>query len=173
MAKDGCKDCPDCPKKVPKWRADFPIAWEEDNYVTRREMVKFLALGSVLLAGANAIVAAIPYLEAATTFPRTPIAGAAGLSIGDSLTFRYPTADDPCLLVRDKAGKLLAYSQVCTHLSCAVVYEKSKDVLFCPCHLGYFSVDAGRPTGGPPVRPLPRIVLEETADGVFATGVEV
>lgn len=173
MANDGCKDCPDCKKKTPKWRSDFPISWDEDNYVTRREMVKFLALGSVLLAGANAIVAAIPYLEGKSTFPTTPIAGAGALGPNQSLTFRYPTAEDPCLLVKDKAGKLLAYSQVCTHLSCAVIYEQAKDVLFCPCHNGSFSVDAGRPIGGPPTRPLPRIRLEERDGEIFAVGVEV
>ena len=170
---DGCKNCPDCKKKPPKWRSDFPVSWDEDNYVTRREMVKFLALGSVLLAGANAIVAAIPYLQAATTFPEMPVAGAAALSPNQSLTFRYPTAEDPCLLLKDKEGKLLAYSQVCTHLSCAVIYEESKDVLFCPCHNGYFSADAGRPIGGPPTRRLPRIRLELRGDQVFAVGVEV
>ena len=37
----GCKDCP----KAPKWRTDFPIEWEGDHYVSRREMVKFLTLG--------------------------------------------------------------------------------------------------------------------------------
>ncbi|HUS20181.1 MAG TPA: Rieske 2Fe-2S domain-containing protein [Terriglobales bacterium] len=173
MAKDDCKNCPDCDKKPPKWRSDFPVSWDEDNYVTRREMVKFLALGSVLLAGANAIVAAIPYLEAATTFPETPIAGAESLAPNQSLTFRYPTEADPCIAVKDKAGKLLAYSQVCTHLSCAVVYEQAKDVLFCPCHHGYFSADAGRPIGGPPVRPLPRIKLEQRGAQIFAVGVEV
>jgi hypothetical protein len=43
-----CESC-----KAPKWRTDFPIEWEGDHYVTRREMVKFLTLGSVLLAAAN------------------------------------------------------------------------------------------------------------------------
>ncbi len=40
-------------KKAEKWRDDFPIEWEGDNYVSRREMVKFLTLGSLFLAVAN------------------------------------------------------------------------------------------------------------------------
>ncbi len=44
------KDCASC-AKAPKWRQDFPIEWEGDQYVTRREMVKFMTLGSLLLAG--------------------------------------------------------------------------------------------------------------------------
>ena len=37
-----------CPLR--QWREDFPIEWENDHYVTRRELTKFLTLGSALLA---------------------------------------------------------------------------------------------------------------------------
>ena len=30
----------------PRWREDFPVRWDEDNYMTRRELAKFLTLGS-------------------------------------------------------------------------------------------------------------------------------
>ena len=41
------EECLECKKKQKdaRWREDFPVNWESDNYVTRREMVKFLALG--------------------------------------------------------------------------------------------------------------------------------
>ena len=43
--------CAGCKASIPpKWRQDFPIEWEGDHYVSRREMVKFLTLGSLLLA---------------------------------------------------------------------------------------------------------------------------
>ena len=42
-----------------QWREDFPISWERDHYVTRRELVKFLTLGSALLVGANGLIAVI------------------------------------------------------------------------------------------------------------------
>ena len=41
-----------------RWEEDFPVEWERDAYVTRRELTKFLALGSALLAGATALIAA-------------------------------------------------------------------------------------------------------------------
>ena len=41
----------------PRWREDFPVRWDEDNYMTRRELAKFLTLGSALLAGVNALIA--------------------------------------------------------------------------------------------------------------------
>ena len=53
---DETKECACC-SRAPKWKQDFPIEWEGDHYVTRREMVKFMTLGSLLLAGANWITA--------------------------------------------------------------------------------------------------------------------
>ena len=44
---------------APRWREDFPIAWDNDHYVTRRDLIKFLTLGSALLVGANAAIAAL------------------------------------------------------------------------------------------------------------------
>ena len=136
-------------------------------------MVKFLSLGSFLIAGGNLIAAAIPRLQHRGEFPRVRIGSAHEIAAGGSLLFRYPTDEDPCIVVRDRAGELVAYSQVCTHLSCAVVHRPEENTLFCPCHHGYFSVEEGRPMAGPPTRPLPRIKLEQTGDDVFAVGVEV
>ncbi len=166
---NGCEGC----KRVPKWRTDFPIEWEGDHYVSRREMVKFLTLGSFLLAGANWVTAAAGRLLRANKYPEKLIGSAAALDQQRSLLFRYPTAQDPCIAVRTPDGKLAAYSQVCTHLSCAVVYSKPENKLLCPCHKGSFEVAEGKPVGGPPTRRLPRILIEERGGQLYATGVEV
>ena len=101
------------------------------------------------------------------------IAGADDVPPGGSLLFRYPTADDPCILVRDASGRLDAFSQVCTHLSCAVVHRPDERALACPCHKGSFSAADGQPLAGPPTRRLPRIVIEQRGDDIVATGIEV
>jgi len=174
MAEEECKECKSCKETAhARWREDFPVQWENDNYITRREMVKFLGLGSLLIAGANFVVAGIPHLEKAMQYPEQKIGLASQLSPDGSMLFNYPTDHDPCILVRDKAGDLVAYSQVCTHLSCAVIHNPKENALFCPCHNGYFTVEEGRPYAGPPARPLPRIRLEQRGDVVFATGVEI
>lgn len=158
----------------PHWKRDFPIPWDEDHYVTRREIAKFLTLGSGTLVAATAGVAVIgDRLRPHGPFHRQPIAGARALLRNASLLFRYPTDADPCILVRQGDGRLAAYSQVCTHLSCAVVHRPLTGELFCPCHEGHFACADGRPTAGPPERRLPRIVLEEAGGEVFAVGVEV
>ncbi len=68
-------------------------------------------------------------------------------------------------------GRLHAYSQKCTHLSCAVVYSPERDRLECPCHDGVFSVATGAVEQGPPPRPLQRIELEQRPDGIYAVGI--
>jgi Rieske Fe-S protein len=157
----------------PRWRQDFPVHWENDQYVTRRELAKFLTLGSGLLVGSSALVALVGRFRQPAAEPRTRVAGAQDLPPGSSLLFRYPTDADPCILIRDREGRLAAYSQVCTHLSCAVVYRAEHDGLFCPCHQGVFSAHEGLPTAGPPTRRLPRIRLDEQAGEVWAVGVEL
>jgi Rieske Fe-S protein len=155
-----------------RWREDFPVEWERDRYVTRRELAKFLTLGSIFLAGASAAIAVAGSLRRVAHAVRVRVARASVVPRGGSVLFTYPTRSDPCILVRGRDGQLNAFSQVCTHLSCAVVYRPGEGDLFCPCHHGVFSAENGRPLAGPPTRPLPRILLEEDGDEVYATGKE-
>ncbi len=167
--KSGCEGC----NRAPKWRTDFPIEWEGDHYVSRREMVKFLTLGSLLLAAANWVTALAARLVGRDATAGKMVGLASVVEREGSMLFRYPTDKDPCIAVRTAEGKIVAYSQVCTHLSCAVVYSKPESKLICPCHNGSFNVTQGAPIGGPPTRPLPRIKLEQRGDELYATGVEV
>jgi nitrite reductase/ring-hydroxylating ferredoxin subunit len=138
----------------------------EDSLVTRRDYLRILVTISGGLAAA-AIGVAIG------VFPRrTGSAGAvriaATIDPGQRVDFTYPTADDPAIAMRLPNGMLVAYSAVCTHLSCAVLWREGK--LQCPCHEGRFSQETGEVLDGPPPRPLPRILLDERPDGVYATG---
>lgn len=161
----------DAPPEVPRWREDFPVRWAHDHYVTRRELAKFLTLGSALLATASGAIAAIGrWGRHEAKAPPVRVARASSIPPGGSALFRYPTSGDPCILVRGQDGSLRAFSQVCTHLSCAVVHHPERDELFCPCHHGIFSAIDGRPIAGPPIRRLPMIQLELRGDDVIAVG---
>jgi Rieske Fe-S protein len=157
----------------PRWREDFPVRWDEDNYMTRRELARFLTLGSGLLAGVNVLIAFIGLTGRTPAAPARRIARIDDVPPGGSLLFRYPTAEDPCILVRDGSGRFDAFSQVCTHLSCAVVHRPEEQSLACPCHKGSFSARDGLPLAGPPTRRLPRIVVEQRGGDLVATGIEV
>jgi nitrite reductase/ring-hydroxylating ferredoxin subunit len=173
MCDQKCGDCSKHKNEHRQWKHDFPIEWEKDHYVTRREMVKFLTLGSAFLVAANGVMAIAGKIAKPESFQRKSVALSSAVPENSSVLFRYPTEADPCIMVRTQEGALVAYSQVCTHLSCAVVHRADENVLFCPCHRGYFDIAEGRPTGGPPTRKLPRITLEQQGDVIFATGVEV
>ncbi len=156
-----------------RWREDFPIRWENDHYVTRRDLTKFLTLGSLLLVGANGVIAFAGYARQPHVYEPARIAAVDAVPPGGSLLFRYPTEEDPCILVRDAEGAFQAYSQVCTHLACAVIYRPAEEDLYCPCHRGIFDLREGDPVAGPPTRRLPRVRLEQRGAELWAMGVEV
>ena len=106
--------------------------------------------------------------------PPAPMAvGRVGdLPVGGARVFRYPSPNDPCLLIRTDAESYVAYSQKCTHLSCAVYFDAAKGRIECPCHEGAFSAADGRVLQGPPPRPLPRIRLQRRGDDLVAPAVE-
>lgn len=167
----GQQSCPACSKST-RHQQDFPIEWEGDHYVSRREMVKFLTLGSLLLAIANWVTAFGKKLVRRESDEVKLLGSAEELEQNGHMLFRYPTEESPCIAIRTPQGQFVAYSQVCTHLSCAVVYNKSENQILCPCHRGVFDVNQGAPVAGPPTRPLPRVKLELRGDQFYATGWE-
>lgn len=151
---------------------DFPVDWEEDQYVTRREFFKFVTLASGGVALGSVGMAAWTVLpREERLFEPARIATVDQISAGQSLPFSYPRPNDLCLLVRKEDGSFVAYSRRCTHLSCPVDYQPEKNRLYCPCHNGAFSVENGRVLQGPPPHPLPQIKLEILDGTVWAIGV--
>jgi nitrite reductase/ring-hydroxylating ferredoxin subunit len=158
----------------PKWRRDFPIDWSRDDYVSRRELVKFMVLTSgAFVFGQAWLVLKQLFQRGAATPAAVAIAGVEDLPIGGARTFTYPEGSTPRLLVRTGPAAFVAYDQQCTHLLCPVVPAVDQGRLHCPCHNGWFDLATGRPVSGPPQRPLPRVLVEVRGQTVYATGVEV
>jgi nitrite reductase/ring-hydroxylating ferredoxin subunit len=158
----------------PQWRNDFPIDWPQDDLVARRDFTKFLVLTSLAFVVGQAWIAFENLVRKRRGRPPIrPIAKLSAIPTGGAMTFVYPDAHDDCVLVRMGADRFVAYSQKCTHLSCAVTPEPQNNCLHCPCHHGYFDLATGNPTAGPPRRPLPRITLEIREGTIYATGIEV
>ena len=152
----------------------FPINWEDEHQVTRRTFVTFLLLLSTTFMASTGFIGLFNWLRRQQESQLAPlrIALLQEIPIGGAKLFYYPTASDPCLLIRASAERLLAYSQKCTHLSCPVLYQAAEQQFYCPCHAGRFAVEDGRPLSGPPKRPLPRIELRVTGDEIWAVGVQ-
>ena len=158
----------------PQWRNDFPIDWPQDELVARRDFAKFLVLTSfAFVVGQVWILVENVLRQRRGRPPVQKIAALDAVPVGGALTFSYPEPSDTCILVRTAEDRYLAYSQKCTHLSCAVTPNVSENCLHCPCHNGFFDLATGDPTAGPPRRPLPRITLDQRGGFLYATGVEV
>lgn len=158
----------------PKWRRDFPIDWPQDHYVSRRDFTKFLVLTSFAFAVGQFWILVQNFLRRRRGEPPIQqIATVESIPIGGAVVFNYPQAHDSCVLVRTDENGWVAFSQKCTHLSCAVVPQPSAGRFYCPCHEGAFDLNSGSPIAGPPRRPLPRITLEIQGSTIYATGVEL
>jgi Rieske Fe-S protein len=157
----------------PKWRRDFPIDTPQDLYVARRDFMKFMVLTSGAFTVGQFWIAAQNWLRRRRgEFQLQRIASLSQIPVGGAITFTYPEPTDRCILIRNGQG-LVAFSQQCTHLSCAVIPQPEHNRLYCPCHAGAFDLPSGRPIAGPPNRPLTRVLLDVRGDDVYASGIEL
>jgi len=156
----------------PLWKDEFSVHTADERYVTRRQFTKFLVLTSLaMFAGQVWILVKSWFAPKAPPAAAQVIVNKNDLGIGDVKLFTYPTAEDHCIMIRTAPETYVAYSQKCTHLSCAVYYSKQNNRLECPCHNGIFAVRDGSVIAGPPTRPLPKILLEARGNELVATGV--
>lgn len=161
------------PLQEPLWRDEFSVHKGRDHYVQRRQFTKFLVLTSLGMFVGNLWI----WVRSIMPFGRVATQKAIGrlndVPMGGVKLFTYPTANDPCILVRTGADAWVAYSQKCTHLACMVYYDPPHQQFACPCHEGFFAVADGRVLHGPPQRPLPKIVIERRGDVLVATGIDL
>jgi Rieske Fe-S protein len=157
-----------------KWREDFPIEWGVDNYITRREFTKFMVLASGATFAGNGYFVIRKYQDDQVQHPQQRVCAESEVAPGDVKQFRYPTENDPAILLRlgdeNGAPRYAAYLQRCTHLTCPVHFSQHTKRLECPCHNGSFDAATGAVISGPPPRPLPRIALKIEGGEIFAVG---
>ncbi len=158
--------------QLPRWQQEFPYHWDADALVSRRELLRFTVYTSGTLFAATALLTVLGLIRQTRppTFPTKLITRLDQIAEGAAFYFSYPGPQDQAMLLHLPGGQLVAYSQKCTHLSCAVFYEPERGRLYCPCHDGVFNPVTGDAVAGPPRRRLPRIVLRREADQIFAVG---
>lgn len=157
----------------PLWREEFSVFAERERFVSRRQLTKFLTLTSLGMFAGNLWILARSLFSTQPPSQAQTVARAGEIPVGSVKLFQYPSAQEQCILVRTGADSYVAYSQKCTHLSCAVYYSREQNELICPCHNGHFSVRDGSVLQGPPTRPLPRVVLERHGDELVAIRTEI
>jgi nitrite reductase/ring-hydroxylating ferredoxin subunit len=154
-----------------RWRAAFPYHWDADDLASRRELLRLAVYASGALFGSTAILAALGAVRGLRSGQSQPIARASQVAENTALYFNYPDADTQAMLLHLQGGRFVAYSQRCTHLSCAVYYQPDQQRLYCPCHEGVFSPATGEPVAGPPQRRLEQITLSQDGDMLYATDI--
>jgi arsenite oxidase small subunit len=160
------------PSREPLWKDEFSVFRSDERYVTRRQFTKFLTLASLGMFVGNLWILAKTYFAKTPWFPFVDVGEVGEIPVRGVKLFSYPTPKDHCILVRTGEEEYVAYSQKCTHLSCAVYFSAREDRLECPCHQGFFSISDGSVLQGPPPRPLPQITLERNGARLVAVGVK-
>ncbi len=151
-----------------RWRSAFPYHWDADDLVSRRELLRLAVLTSGALFAGTAVLAVLGWLDNRRRGTPKPIVQASAVPEGSAYYFNDPEQDDQAMLLHLPGGRFVAYSQKCTHLSCAVYLQPEERRLYCPCHEGVFDVETGEPVAGPPQRRLPRIALRREGDLLIA-----
>jgi nitrite reductase/ring-hydroxylating ferredoxin subunit len=167
---DGPPAAPLSPRRAGpgRWRAEFPYRWDADETVGRRDLLRLAVITSGALFAGTALLAVLGSVRGRTRGGQRTIARVSDVPVGSAFYFNYPASDDQAMLLRLPDGRFVAYSQKCTHLSCAVYYQPERGRLYCPCHEGVFDPETGEPIAGPPQRRLPRIALGRDGDTILA-----
>ena len=159
------------PSKQPLWREEFSVFNSDERYVNRRQLTKFLTLTSLAMFAGNVWILIRSWFHGKPEVASAVAVARVGeIPVGGVKLFQYPHEGEQCILVRIDEDAYAAYSQKCTHLSCAVYYSQESRDLVCPCHEGHFSVRDGSVLQGPPTRPLHAVKLARRGGELVATG---
>ncbi len=71
----------------------------------------------------------------------------------DGAAYEFTDFRGQLVTLLNRQGTIRAFSSVCPHLGCKVVWEADKNRFFCPCHVGVFDPE-GQVVSGPPPRPM-------------------
>lgn len=138
----------------------------------RRSFLKGLVLALLGLTGLTFAAPVVNYIlprsgkggeDFLTSADGKPIFGS---DIREGASFIGLSKDGPTIIIR-RAGRLAAFSAVCTHLGCLVKWLPNEEVFLCPCHAGKFDAN-GVNISGPPPGPLPAYGAErDSADRII------
>jgi len=107
----------------------------------------------------------------------------AGMQVNAPVSFQYPDASSPCAMLKmgrkvpggvGPEGDIVAFSTMCTHMGCPVVYDAQARAFKCPCHFSQFDPEmSGQMICGQATENLPQVTLSVSSDGsITATGID-
>jgi len=66
------------------------------------------------------------------------------------------------ILIHVQPGVFNAFSDICTHQGCSVVYNATSDKISCPCHGGLYNPNTGAVVSGPPPSALKQYTVTQS-----------
>ena len=117
-------------------------------------------------------------------YPQTSIGNTDSLPVNKAISFNYPDGDSPCAMIRmgqEVPGgigpnkDIVAYSILCNHMGCPLVYAPETRTFKCPCHFSIFdSEKAGQMVTGQATENLPgiRLSYNSSSGEIQAIGVD-
>lgn len=145
--------------------------------LSRRAFLGSSAAGAAALATGDAAKA-----QGSSAYPRVRVVGLSELRVNTPIEFAYPLRGQPNFLLDFGAEvpkgvgprkSIVAYSALCQHMGCPVTYEGARREFVCPCHQSRYDPERlASIVTGVATRALPRVLLEATADAVFAVGID-
>ena len=142
--------------------------------LSRRRFLGYVLGFSVVATAVGVLTPVVGYLWP----PSKAAAGESGkVEVGKVTDFPagqgkvVPVNDKPVIVVNTTQGGLKAYSAICTHFGCIVVWDQPRQFILCPCHDGRFNAVNGAVISGPPPAPLPELpVTVENGTVYVASG---
>ncbi len=139
---------------------------------TRRDFLKLI--NRILAAtGLGVVLAPVvayfypPKLEETPTEP-VLVGQESEFPIGTSIKVSF--GRHPAIIIHTETG-LKAYSAVCTHFACIVMWDPEIQKITCPCHDGFFDPEDGSVISGPPPSPLEHLDIEIIDGDIYVKAV--
>lgn len=137
--------------------------------VPRRSFLKFLMSFSIVSSIAMTITPIVGFLAPS----KAANAGAGGKVLAGTLD-TLPLGKGAVVAVGSKpaivvntAGGVKAFSAICTHLGCIVLWDETVGNIVCPCHDGRFNPLTGAVLSGPPPAPLASLTAVVEGNDIF------
>lgn len=141
--------------------------------------------GGVLVAGGGTAAGVILGTRGGgggPSYPQASIAQLSSIRPNQPVSFDYPLKGQASVLldldhaVPEGVGpkqSLVAYSTLCQHMGCPVVYQPALREFVCPCHQSRYDPERlGSIVQGVAMQPLPRVLLQVRDGRVWAVGVD-
>jgi cytochrome b6-f complex iron-sulfur subunit len=160
--------------------AAAPAPAEGADGPARRNVVALGAAAALGMTGIAALTGCGGGSSGTTAAPTAGASGAGSAAAGAAGGVLAPLSKVPVggavlakgpdgariVIAQPEAGKVVAFSAVCTHQGCTVIPNGKQ--LDCPCHGSIFDAFTGKVLHDPAPSPLPAVAVKVSGDNVMA-----